>query len=93
MKLFDNNDISFENKVNIIIYYFDDKEIHNYKPLKLKGHKEQILSLYKNIKDSNSEKLWYFLITNLIKMNEIKKVSEIIVRIKNEKLRFIIIKK
>ena len=89
-KVFDNNYNSLDDKIDAILYFIDNKEIENYQ---VKNVEMKIISLYNNIKDSKSEKLWYFLIKNLIKMNEHEKALEIILRIKDDKIRLAIIKK
>ena len=89
-KLFDNNYNSLDDKIDAILYFIDNKEIENYQ---VKNVEMEIISLYNNIKDSKSEKLWYFLIKNLIKMNEHEKALEVILRIKDDKIRLSLMKK
>ena len=89
-KLFDNNYDSYYDKIDAILYFIDDKEIENYKGNNVK---KEIISLYNNIKDSKFEKLWYFLIKNSIKMKELEKALKVILRIKDDKIRLVVIKK
>ena len=89
-KLFDNNYNSLDDKIDTILYFIDNKEIENYQ---VKNVEMEIISLYNNIKDSKSEKLWYFLIKNLIKMNQHEKALEVILRIKDDNIRLSLMKK
>ena len=66
-KLFDNNNNSLYEKINAILYFINDKEIESIENYKIENIKEEIISLFKNIEDSKSEKLWYFLVVNLLK--------------------------
>ena len=88
-KLFDNNYNSLYDKVNIIINYLNYHEIGYYDL----SEREEIISLYKNINDSKSMKLLYFLIVNLLRKNEDDKALNIISRIKEDKNIFYIIEK
>ena len=92
-KLFDNNNNSLYEKINAILYFINNKEIESIENYKIENIKEEIIYLYKNIEDSKSEKLWYFIIINLLKMNEYEKALKIILRIKDDKIRIEIIKK
>ena len=74
----------------MLLYFINDKEIENYQ---VKNEEMEIISLYNNIKDSKSEKLWYFLILNLKKMNENEKALDVILGIEDDKIRLAIIKK